>query len=171
MRHFGTVVALLAGAALAHPQLKSGIALRSVADECSEKARTPLDWWIDNFKFIVYDWDYGGSTGSFGFTRHFSGTNTTIECLAKDVDLAALETTWAKCGNGTEFQFSLLDISMNIRETWTCPGSPGTVFTANASGMLMMHGCIDTDTERGLESDCVLMETEMAANVTSSVQS
>lgn len=32
----------------------------------------------------------------------------------------------------------------------------------------MLHGCLDTDTENGVESDCNLMELEMATNVTSS---
>jgi hypothetical protein len=34
----------------------------------------------------------------------------------------------------------------------------------------MMHGCLDTVTDKGVESDCYLMETELAANVTSSAQ-
>jgi len=32
----------------------------------------------------------------------------------------------------------------------------------------MVHGCLDTDTEKGVESDCNLMELEMAANAISS---
>jgi len=31
----------------------------------------------------------------------------------------------------------------------------------------MLHGCLDNDTEKGIESDCNVMEFEMAANVTS----
>ena len=31
----------------------------------------------------------------------------------------------------------------------------------------MLHGCLDSDTAKGVESDCNLMELEMAANATS----
>lgn len=30
----------------------------------------------------------------------------------------------------------------------------------------MLHGCLDNDTEKGIESDCNVMEFSMAANVT-----
>lgn len=33
----------------------------------------------------------------------------------------------------------------------------------------MLHGCLDSDTEKGIESDCDVMEFEMAANVTGGV--
>jgi hypothetical protein len=36
--------------------------------------------------------------------------------------------------------------------------------------MIMMHGCVDSDSDQGVESDCNLMELEMAANTTSSAQ-
>lgn len=42
------------------------------------------------------------------------------------------------------------------------------IFNANATGLIMMHGCLDNDTEKGVESDCNLMELEMTANATSS---
>jgi hypothetical protein len=32
----------------------------------------------------------------------------------------------------------------------------------------MLHGCLDNDTLKGVESDCDLMVMEMAANATSS---
>ncbi len=32
----------------------------------------------------------------------------------------------------------------------------------------MLHACLDTDTVKGVESDCNLMELEMSANATSS---
>jgi hypothetical protein len=31
----------------------------------------------------------------------------------------------------------------------------------------MLHGCLDSDTEKGVESDCDLMGLEMSANATS----
>jgi hypothetical protein len=34
----------------------------------------------------------------------------------------------------------------------------------------MVHGCIDNDTEKGVESDCYVMEFELGANATSSAQ-
>jgi len=40
------------------------------------------------------------------------------------------------------------------------------VFNANATGSIMLHGCLDSETAKGIESDCNLMELEMAANVT-----
>lgn len=42
-----------------------------------------------------------------------------------------------------------------------------TSLSANATGDMMLHGCLDNDTEKGIESDCNVMEFEMAANVTS----
>ena len=32
----------------------------------------------------------------------------------------------------------------------------------------MMHGCLDNDSDKGVESDCNLMELEISANATSS---
>lgn len=32
----------------------------------------------------------------------------------------------------------------------------------------MLHGCLDTNTEKGIESDCNLMELEMEADAPSS---
>ncbi len=42
------------------------------------------------------------------------------------------------------------------------------MFSASSTGLIMLHGCQDSDTAKGVESDCYLMEFEMAANVTSS---
>lgn len=32
----------------------------------------------------------------------------------------------------------------------------------------MLHGCLDSDTDKGVESDCYVMEFDMAGDVTSS---
>lgn len=32
----------------------------------------------------------------------------------------------------------------------------------------MLHGCLESDTDKGVESDCNLMELEMSANATMS---
>lgn len=53
-----------------------------------------------------------------------SATNRTAECLAQEVDLEKLQ--WSQCSDpGFEFQFDFDDMSLNLRETWTCSGSPG----------------------------------------------
>ncbi|KAK0616633.1 hypothetical protein B0T14DRAFT_393615, partial [Immersiella caudata] len=140
------------------------------ADECAASAGARSYWKIDNLILKVYDWDSGGTTGTFGFKSYYSATNKTVDCIAQDVDLAKLaDGPWLKCDTpGTEFRFDFTDISLTIRETWTCPQSPETAFSASASGLIMLHGCLDNDTEKGLESDCHLMEFEMATDVTSS---
>ncbi|KAK3385204.1 hypothetical protein B0H63DRAFT_522547 [Podospora didyma] len=148
---------------------------RAVVDNCTESSSPSSSpyWKIDDFVLKVYDWDNGGSMGTFGFKAYYSATNSTVECLVQDVDLAKLGGNvggkWSKCSTaGAEFQFDFSAISLTMKETWTCSGSPGTIFNANATGRLMIHGCLDSDTDKGVESDCHLMEMEMPANVTSS---
>ena len=71
----------------------------------------------------VYDWDNGGTTGTFGFKSYYSGTNKTVECLVKDVDLAKLGDAWSPCKSpGVEFQFHFDDLSLSLKETWACSG-------------------------------------------------
>ncbi|KAK3348949.1 hypothetical protein B0T25DRAFT_458099 [Lasiosphaeria hispida] len=164
MRAATSLVALLCGASLA----LGGNFVQHMADNCTEISRSPSYWKIDYLVLKVYNWDNGGSTGTFGFRSYYSATNRTVECMAQDVDLAKLGNgSWSKCNTtGTEFRFNLTDISLTMKETWTCSGSPGMIFNANATGLIMLHGCLDNDTEKGVESDCNLMELEMAANVT-----
>ncbi|KAK0719197.1 hypothetical protein B0H67DRAFT_484917 [Lasiosphaeris hirsuta] len=163
MRAATSLVALLCRVSLA----LDGNFVRHVADNCTERSQSPSFWRIDDLVLKVYNWDNGGSMGTFGFRSYFSATNTTVECVAQDVDLAKLEGgPWSKCNTaGTEFQFDLTDLSLTMKETWSCSGSPGTIFNANATGRIMLHGCLDGSTEKGVESDCNLMELEMAANV------
>lgn len=129
MRAATVLVALLHGVGgLAHPSTASferslgGDIARDVADECPDSSQSTTHWKIEDFVLKVYDWDDGGSMGTFGFTSHYDGTNTTVECMVEDVDLAKLaDGTWSKCGTtGTEFQFDLNDISLTMKETWTC---------------------------------------------------
>lgn len=102
-------VALLCGAAL--------------ADNCAESAASHVYWTIDELVLKVYDWDNHGTTGTFGFKSHYSGTNITVECLAKDVDLAKLGDAWSKCNSpGTEFRLDFHDLTLSLKETWTCSG-------------------------------------------------
>lgn len=127
-------LSLLGGAitGLAHPSntvheargVDGNALVRYTADDCSE---TSQHWVIDDLVLKVYDWDNGGSTGTFGFRSHYSATNKTVECMVQDVDLAKLaDGPWLKCDNaGTEFRFDFNEISLTVKETWTCPGSPG----------------------------------------------
>lgn len=96
----------------------------SLADNCGEGSS---HWRIDEFVLKVYDWDNGGTTGTIGFRSYYSATNKTVECLAQDVDLAKLgQGPWSKCKTpGTEFLFDFTEIALTMKETWTCPGSPG----------------------------------------------
>ena len=99
---------------------------QSAVDSCTENSYGLSYWRIEDFKLRVYNWDNGGTKGSFGFKSYYSATNTTVDCMLQDVDLAKLENSWSKCNTtGTEFQFGLSDISLTVKETWTCPGSPG----------------------------------------------
>ncbi|KAK0706323.1 hypothetical protein B0T26DRAFT_654680 [Lasiosphaeria miniovina] len=161
------LVALLCRVSLA---LDGGNSGQYVAANCTESSQSPAYWRIDDFVLKVINWDSGGSVGSFGFKSYFSATNTTVECAVQNVDLAKLGDAglWSKCNNttGTEFQFSFADISLTMKETWTCSGSPGIIFNANATGSIMMHGCLNSSIDKGVESDCILMELEMAANDT-----
>jgi len=102
-------VALLCGAAL--------------ADNCTESAASHSYWTIDELVLRVYNWDNQGTTGTFGFKSHYSGTNLTVECLAKDVDLAKLGDRWSTCNSpGTEFRLDFHDLTLSLKETWTCSG-------------------------------------------------
>nr|CDP30999.1 Putative protein of unknown function [Podospora anserina S mat+] len=137
------------------------------ASTSTATSQYPSYWKIDDLVLKVYDWDNGGSKGTFGFTSYSLATNRTVEYLAQDVDLAKLQ--WSQCSDpGVEFQFDFDDMSLSLRETWTCSGSPEIMFNANATGLMMLHGCLDSDTEKGVESDCHVMEFGMAADVTSS---
>lgn len=104
-----------------------GHLVQNAADNCTESSQSPSYWRIDNFVLKVYNWENGGSTGTFGFTSYYSATNTTAQCMVQDVDLAKLaDGPWSKCESaGTEFRFDLTDISLTMKETWTCSGSPG----------------------------------------------
>ncbi|KAK4194621.1 hypothetical protein QBC40DRAFT_259815 [Triangularia verruculosa] len=147
--------------------LLSGVTSTLAAEDCTTTSQSPSYWSINDLVLKVYDWDNGGLTGTFGFTSYSSATNRTAECLAQDVDLATLR--WFKCSDpGVEFRFDFDEMSLSLRETWTCSGSPGLTFNANASGLMMLHGCLDSDTEKGVESDCHVMEFDMAGDVTSS---
>ncbi|KAK4652908.1 hypothetical protein QC762_0078080 [Podospora pseudocomata] len=140
-------------------------------EDCTTTSQSTSYWSINDLVLKVYDWANGGSMGTFGFTSYSSATNKTVECLAQDVDLARLagNEPWSKCSDpGVEFRFDFEDMSLSLRETWTCSGSPGTTFNANATGLMMLHGCLDSDTEKGVESDCHVMEFDMAGEVTSS---
>ncbi|KAK4185479.1 hypothetical protein QBC35DRAFT_516873 [Podospora australis] len=139
----------------------------TLADNCASQSSQAY-WIIDDLVLKVYDWDNGGTTGTFGFKSYYSATNKTVECLAEDVDLAKLGEVWSTCNTpGTEFRFDFTEISLTVKETWTCLDAPGVLFNANSTGLIMLHGCLDNETEGGIESDCNLMEFEMAANVTS----
>lgn len=100
---------------------------RYAEDDCSARSQSPTHWVIDDLVLRVYDWDNGGTTGTFGFRSYYSATNTTVQCMVQDVDLAKLaEGPWLKCDEaGTEFKFDFTEISLAVKETWTCPGSPG----------------------------------------------
>jgi len=94
----------------------------ALADICAEISGSHSYWRIDDLVLKVYNWDNGGTTGTFGFKSYYSGTNKTVECLAKDVDLAKLEDTWSPCNSpGSEFQFHFADLSLSLKETWPCP--------------------------------------------------
>jgi hypothetical protein len=127
------LVALLCGVSLAYrgtvgiERALGGHLVQNATDNCTESSQSPSYWRIENFVLKVYNWESGGSTGTFGFTSYFSATNTTVECMAQDVDLAKLANgPWSECKSaGTEFRFDLTDISLTMKETWTCLGSPG----------------------------------------------
>jgi hypothetical protein len=159
----------------------------ALADSCAESSGSHSYWRIDGLVLKVYNWDNGGTTGTFGFKSYYSGTNKTVECSAKDVDLAKLEDTWSPCNSsGSEFQFHFADLSLSLKETWLCsryvtyspisvlsrepmlifPSLGSASLSANATGNMMLHGCLNTNTETGIESNCTVMEFEMAANVT-----
>lgn len=133
MRAATFVVALLCGVSLAYPgtvsleRARDGDFVRYAADDCTERSLSSSYWEIDDLVLKVYDWDNGGSMGTFGFRSYYSATNTTVECMVQDVDLAKLEDgPWSQCNTtGTEFRFDLTDISLTVKETWTCSGSPG----------------------------------------------
>jgi len=57
-------------------------------------------------------------------------------------------------------------LGLGLQVALTCPTHCRTSYSANATGAMMLHGCLDNDTEKGLESDCNVMEFSMAANVT-----
>jgi hypothetical protein len=133
MRTIISLAALLCSASVAYPgavstgRALSGGSLPNAVDNCVETSKSPSHWRIEDFVLKVYNWDNGGSMGTFGFKSYYSATNTTVECMAKDVDLAKLKDgPWLKCNTpGTEFHFDLSDISLTMKETWTCSGSPG----------------------------------------------
>lgn len=117
MRPFTALISLLPGVSLA-------------ADNCTETSQSPGSptyWKIDDFILKVYNWDDGGSMGTFGFNSYHSATNRTIGCMVQDVDLAKLwDGEWSKCDTpGTVFRFNLDEISLTVRETWTCEGVSG----------------------------------------------
>jgi hypothetical protein len=132
MRRVTVLAALLFGISLAYPGgANVGInvgrdLVPSTADECSE---THQYWIIDELQLKVYDFDNGGTMGTFGFKSFHPANNATIECLAQDVDLSKLDNgSWNKCKTPEmEFRFNFSDVSLTIKETWTCPGSPGLV--------------------------------------------
>jgi len=129
------LVALLCGVSLAYPGGTVGIEradlgghlVPNATDNCTESSQFPSYWRIENFVLKVYNWESGGSTGTFGFKSYFSATNATVECQVQDVDLAKLaDGPWSGCkSTGSEFRFNLEDISLTMKETWTCSGSPG----------------------------------------------
>lgn len=106
------------------------LGVSQAADNCTETSQSPGSptyWKIDELVLKVYNWDNGGSMGAFGFKSYHSATNRTVECMAQDVDLAKLwDGPWSKCdAAGTMFRFSLDEMSLSVRETWTCEGVPG----------------------------------------------
>jgi len=133
MKAAASLGALLCGLSLAYASTINlerdldGDSVRYAADNCTERAQSPTYWRIEDFVLKVYNWDKGGSMGTFGFKSFYSGTNTTVECMVQDVDLAKLEDgPWSKCNApGTEFRFDFTGISLTMRETWSCSGSPG----------------------------------------------
>lgn len=122
MRAATSLVALLCGASLAYRLDLS----QNAADDCTERSRSRTYWRIDDLVLKVYNWDNGGSMGTFGFKSYYSARNTTVECIARDVDLAKLTNVpWSKCDTpGTEFRFDLTDMGLTVRETWSCSGPP-----------------------------------------------
>jgi hypothetical protein len=126
MRVITSLVYPLVGLSLAYPGGNKLSFVRSVADTCTEDSQSFSYWKADDFQLKVYNWDNGGTTGSFGFRSFYSASNITVDCTVQDVDLAKLVNTWTKCNAaGTEFLFDLNYIGLTIRESWMCPGSPG----------------------------------------------
>ena len=132
MRAVVFISALLCRVSLAYPgtanhEMALGNLVQYAADDCTERSQSRSYWRIEDFVLKVYDWDNGGSMGTFGFKSYYSATNTTVECMVQDVDLAKLEDgPWSKCSTpGTEFRFDFTDVSLTMKETWTCLGSPG----------------------------------------------
>lgn len=127
------LVALFCGVSLAYQgkvgieRALGGYLVQNTTGNCTESSQSPSYWRIENFVLKVYNWESGGSTGTFGFTSYYSATNTTVKCRVQDVDLAKLaDGPWSECESpGTEFRFNLTDISLTMKETWTCSGSPG----------------------------------------------
>jgi len=124
MRAATSLVALLCGVSLAQD---GNPVQHDVVETCAERSRSRVYWTIDDFTLKVYNWDNGGSMGTFGFRSYYSATNKTVECTVQDVDLAKLgDGAWSKCGaTGTEFRFNFADISLTMKETWACPELPG----------------------------------------------
>ena len=60
------------------------------------------------------------------FTFHNMATNVQAECEIKDTELFPdYNDEWHTCkDNVTQFQFSLLTTSFNIRQSWVCDDSP-----------------------------------------------
>lgn len=119
MRPSTAVISLLLGGSLA-------------ADNCTETSQSPGSptyWKIDDFILKVYNWNSGGSMGTFSFNSYHSATNRTVKCMVQDVDLAKLwDEPWSTCdAPGTVFRFNLDEISLSVRETWTCEGVSGQV--------------------------------------------
>lgn len=47
----------------------------------------------------------------------------TVECLAKDVDLAGLGDAWSECNSpGTEFWLDFKELNLSLKEKWTYSG-------------------------------------------------
>lgn len=128
MRAATYLVALFCGGSLAGsstPRLGRALddLVQHAADNCTASSQSAPYWRIDDFVMKVYDWDNGGSMGTFGFKSYYSATNTTVQCMAENVDLAKLGEGWSKCNDtGSEFQFDFTQISLTMKETWTCSG-------------------------------------------------
>ncbi|GAB1312036.1 hypothetical protein MFIFM68171_02246 [Madurella fahalii] len=128
-------------AATSFVALLYGVAL---ADSCAESFGSHSYWRIDDLVLKVYNWDNGGTTGTFGFKSYYSGTNMTVECLAKDVDLAKLGDAWSKCNSpGTEFRLDFNELILSLKETWTCSGGGCQIKPIIATGYVC-----DTDGKR-----------------------
>ncbi|KAH6622517.1 hypothetical protein F5144DRAFT_537859 [Chaetomium tenue] len=143
--------------------------------QCTETSLTNPTWGVFSPALVAINSSSGGTQGDLRFLAINSATGLTANCSATDINIypkgAADLSIWHNCSMpDLSFQFDLETFEMRLRGSWQCDNSSSLIFTANGTWEIpLIQGCFDEDTPRGLETLCIMGNSQVSAGLSAPV--